>query len=233
MLITFSGLDGAGKSTLVDWLRTALEQRDRRVAVFHMNDHVGVYAYARFARDALLRLARVSKGGRRLQEHDRSMNSKSAWPRSNGKRRDVTLARRIRNAVLWNRTLRRLIYPVDLLVFLCYRIYVEKVKGQILIMDRYFYDSLVDVAGEGGWGWLRLLERITPTPTVPIFLDITPEHSFARKGEYSVDYLRRRWVTYQRIFPWVRSAVALPTNDDLNVTKRMLQQVVMQRIGEQ
>ena len=53
MLITFSGLDGAGKSTLIEWLKTALEEQDRQVAIFHLNDHVGLYAYARFVRDRL------------------------------------------------------------------------------------------------------------------------------------------------------------------------------------
>ncbi len=31
MLITFSGLDGAGKSTLIAWLRTELERLDHPV----------------------------------------------------------------------------------------------------------------------------------------------------------------------------------------------------------
>src|SRR2546421_5755999 len=51
MLITFSGLDGAGKSTLVRWLQQTLEREQRRVVVFHMNDHVGVYAYLRRLRE--------------------------------------------------------------------------------------------------------------------------------------------------------------------------------------
>ena len=53
MLITFSGLDGAGKSTLIAWLKESLERGNRRVAVFHMNDHVGAYAYLRAVRDRL------------------------------------------------------------------------------------------------------------------------------------------------------------------------------------
>src|SRR5918997_7233073 len=48
MLITFSGLDGAGKSTLIERLRKKLEAQDRRGPVFHMYRHVGLYACARF-----------------------------------------------------------------------------------------------------------------------------------------------------------------------------------------
>src|SRR5207247_9213784 len=53
MLITLSGLDGAGKATLIASLRTALEERQRPVAVLHLDDELGVYAYARMVRDGL------------------------------------------------------------------------------------------------------------------------------------------------------------------------------------
>ncbi|HMG18180.1 MAG TPA: hypothetical protein VK573_05600, partial [Gemmatimonadales bacterium] len=186
MLITFSGLDGAGKSTLIEWLRAELERRARRVAVFHMNDHVGVYAYLRAIRDRLL--------PRRA-------------PRSRGRLAAV------RDAVVWSKGLRRLLYPIDLIVFSVYRLYVEKLRGRVLIMDRYFYDSLVDVSNGRGTRWVRFLARLTPTPDLAVFLDISPEESFARKGEYSVAYLRARWQHYRTVAPWVRSALVLDNRD--------------------
>src|SRR5205807_8131704 len=117
MLITFSGLDGAGKSTLVRWLQQTLERQNRRVVVFHMNDHVGVYAYLRRLRNQL--------GG--------------APPRNGG----AGALRRVRDALLWGRVLRRVIYPLDLLLFLVYRLYHESIRRRVVIMDRYFYDTLV------------------------------------------------------------------------------------------
>jgi thymidylate kinase len=35
MLMTFSAVDGAGKSALVEWLWTRLEAQSQPVAVFH------------------------------------------------------------------------------------------------------------------------------------------------------------------------------------------------------
>ena len=194
MLITFSGLDGAGKSTLIEWLRNELERQHRPVVVLHLNDHVGVYAWARALRDRLF-------GG----------PPADALPRMEPL---PTRAGRVRDAILWSRTLRGVLYPIDLVVFLLVRFYLERVQRRVLIMDRYFYDRLVDVAGHGGrgWAWLRMLARLTPTPDLPILLDITPEEAFARKGEYTVAYLRRRQAAYNRVFPWVPAALTLPAS---------------------
>ena len=213
MLITFSGLDGAGKSTLIEWLRAELERRARRVAVFHMNDHVGVYAYLRAIRDRFRR--------------------RHVEARPEGPAGKTPLTRRLvaaRNAVIWNKSLRRLLYPVDLVVFWVYRLFVEKLRGRVLIMDRYFYDSLVDVSNGSGTRWVRFLARLTPTPDLAVFLDISPEESFARKGEYSVEYLRARWQHYRAVAPWVRSALVLD-NRDIADTQRTLSRALEERLS--
>ena len=223
MLITFSGLDGAGKSTLIEWLRSTLEKQDKRVAVFHMNDHVGLYAYARFIRDKVI--GGTGDSGARLTQGAEG----SGDPLRSGRRgRLKAAAVRTRNAILWNKPLRRGIYLVDLFIFLFYRFYIEGLKKRILIMDRYFYDTLVDVADGRHWLGLRLLKLLTPTPSVPIFLDISPEESYARKGEYSVAYLKRRWAIYKEVFPWVRRSVVL-ANGDLHATMRALEKVLAER----
>ena len=101
------------------------------------------------------------------------------------------------------------------------RAYLERARGRVLIMDRYFYDTLVDLTNGRPGPWTRLLERLTPRPTVPVFLDITPEESFRRKREFTIDYLRRRADAYRRVFDRVPNAVRLP-NDDLERTKAAL-----------
>src|SRR5213596_1625276 len=167
MLITISGLDGAGKSTLIERLQTGLERRGRRVAVRHMNDDIGVYAWLRSARDALLPAHRQAT-------------------------RAPSLAGRARNAIIWNKAWRHILYVADLCVFLGYRLYLERARRQILIMDRYFYDTLVDVADGRHWGLLRLLARLTPTPDLSVFLDTSPEEAYRRKAEYPLAYQRAR-----------------------------------------
>ncbi len=221
LVISFSGLDGAGKSTLIAWLRDELERRHRPVTVLHMADGVGAYALLRAARDAVRRL--VGRG-------ERAESLPPRWagrPRRPGLR---GLAGRIRDAIVWSKPLRRVLYPVDLVIFLAIRFYVATVRRRVLVTDRYFYDTLVDVADDGRWFWVRLLEAFTPAPDVPIFLDVSPEESYARKGEYSVAYLARRSAAYQAIAPLVPSAVVL-SNTDLGATRRALARAVEERLS--
>src|SRR5205823_11183058 len=204
MLITFSGLDGAGKSTLVRWLQQTLERQNRPVVVFHMNDHVGVYASLRRLRNQL--------GG--------------APPRNDG----AGALGRVRDVLVWGKLIRRVIFPLDLLLFLVYRLYHEYIRRRVVIMDRYFYDTLVDVADGRHWGVLRLLQRLTPTPDVAVLLDVGPEESYARKRDYPVDYLRDRWLAYRTVFPWVRGALVIK-NDDLHAAQLAVARLVGERLA--
>ena len=136
VLITFSGLDGAGKSTLIEWLKDRLEAQRRPVVVFHMNDHIGLYAYLRVLRNCVTGHPPLTKAS----------EIRSERPSEAGQVEHGAL-RRMRDAVVWNRPLRRWIYLFDLAVFVCYRTTVEKLRGRILIMDRYFYDTLVGCIG--------------------------------------------------------------------------------------
>ncbi|HXI33429.1 MAG TPA: hypothetical protein VNH63_05055, partial [Gemmatimonadales bacterium] len=225
-LITFSGLDGAGKSTLIDWLKAELERRHRVVTVLHMTDNVGVYATVRALRDSLRRLT----GRKRVPEPPRPRMAGEV-PRQNTHgpvaRRVRALVWWLRDAVLWNKPIRRALYLVDLLIFQAFRFYIEALRGRVLVTDRYFYDTLVDVADDGRWFWVRLLERLTPAPDVPVFLEISPEESFARKGEYTVPYLARRRAAYGAVQPLVARALVVH-NADITATQHVLARAVLE-----
>jgi thymidylate kinase len=193
VLITLSGLDGAGKSTVAEWLRAELERGRRPAMVLHMNDHVGVYAWLKAVRDRV-----------------RGRSSRDDPPRMDP---SPTVLGRLRDALVWSRNLRRLLFPLDVLIFVVYRAVVEKAAGRVLIMDRYFYDRLVDVADGRAGAWMRLLARLTPVPDLPVLLTIPPEEAFARKGEYTVDYLRRRDAAYRQVFPGNGRSLRLDAHD--------------------
>ena len=207
MLITFSGLDGAGKSTLIAWLRSALEGSGHGVTVLHMNDDVGVYAYLRRARDLLTRS--------RAPAAARSPSTKV--PRG-----------RLRQAIVWNRTLRWCLYPLDLLIFAVHRIYVEKVTKRVLLMDRYFFDTLVDLS-RGSQRGNGLLQALTPVPDLAVWVDVPPEQAVARKHEYPLEYLRARWSAYKAVFNHVPRYVRV-ANIEVESARRLLWHVVLARM---
>jgi thymidylate kinase len=209
MLITFSGLDGAGKSTLIASLRSALERAGHSVAVLHMNDDVGVYAYARMARNLLLRLMGQTRRARTARAGS---------------------LRAVRNALVWSSMVRACIYPVDLLILAFYRLYFEKLTSRVLLMDRYFYDTLVDLSKDGPHPMNRLLELLTPAPDVPVLLDVTPECAFERKRDYPLAYLERRWVAYHSVFSRVPTCVML-RNGDAQLAQARLWRIVTEHAG--
>ena len=223
MLITFSGLDGAGKSTLIQFVSATLEGERRSVRVLHLNDEVGIYAFVRAVRDRLRGKAPVDLAPG--TPDPKSQKLQRAAP--TGWRGTLN---RWRTAIIWNKPVRRLLYLADLVIFQCYRFWLETVRRRVVIMDRYFYDTLVDVTNGRPRLWTRVLERLTPEPTVPVFLDITPEESFRRKREFSIDYLRHRADAYHNVFARVPGAVHL-VNTDLERTKAALLDVLHQRGG--
>jgi len=223
-LITFSGLDGSGKSTLIEWLTATLQADKRRVVVLHMNTHVGLHAYGRFLLDCIkLRPFHRTNGAEPAVIVRRAPARETATPGLRG------ALFRIRTAILWSRLVREITYPFDLLVFLGYRFYVEVLRKRILIMDRYFYDYLADMADGRRWTSLRLLQAITPTPDVAFLLDVPPEQADRRKPEQPFKFLTRRWQAYNVLFPLVRTSVLL-SNADLETAKATLYGAVCERL---
>lgn len=224
MLITFSGLDGAGKSTLIQGLKSALEKQNFPVTVLTMYDHVGIYAWIRFIRDRLKTMI-----GRRLWQsvqRECTLNdpdrfgidvTKRGWP--------ITMIFSVVRSI----PVKRCVYIFDLFIFSLYYLYLDKVKNHTLIIDRYFYDSLADVCNKPRWLYVQFFLLITPVPDLPIFIDVSPEEAFQRKGEYPVEYMKKRRAVYKAIFGLVRCPIVL-INKDLKATLRDLEAIVAKRM---
>lgn len=219
MLITFSGLDGSGKSTLVDFLKQSLEKENQKVAVSHMNYDIGLYSAIRFLRN---------KTNGHTSAHASETHRPCELAYQNKFRSRMA---KLRYMLVWNKSLRFMVYPIDVLMFLCYRFYVEKVNRQVLIMDRYFYDTLVDVTGARRSFRLRFLSWLTPTPTLSVYLDISPEKAFARKNEYSVDYLNQRRLSYHKLISALPDVLVLSTEQDLDTTRLSMTSAIRERMA--
>lgn len=224
MLITLSGLDGAGKSTLAEALKSSLERDGTPAVIFHMNKDVGLYAYVRNIRDAIKGLIRPAKPAPSIE-----IGTELGSPKEpNGAKRALL---EVRRRIIWNKSLRRWVDLGDLALFLVYRLYVERFRGRILIMDRYFYDRLADQADGRRWKYLRWFAGITPIPDVPVLVEVSPEEAFGRKGEYSIESMTLRRANYREIFSWIPGSVILP-NDDLDAVVETLDQIVRSRMSQ-
>lgn len=235
MLITFSGLDGAGKSTLIRDLISFFQESGRQVTLLTMYDDISFYSFIRKLRDtAKSRLGIKIKKDNFPQvtlESEIKFSSDLRDPKATVDDKK-SLSTRLIYSLIRNQMTRKLFLFLDLLVLLYYRVSVEKIKGHVLITDRYLYDSLADVADLNSlkWGFIRFFMRILPEPDVPIFVDVPAEKAYERKKEYPVEYMKWRRKTYQKILGWARDPLILH-NDDLYQTIKILRQSVLKRIN--
>lgn len=217
MLITFSGLDGAGKSTLISRLNEIMEGEGHRVCVRTMYFHLSLYAQIRHLRNRLFFWRDFSSNGKpstynlipNLEKPDVSDKSK--------------LSERVVYGIFRSRFVRRLSLFGDLIIFSFYLMWKEVIRGEVLLVDRYFYDSLADVISQkkGGWRFVRFFLKLCPTPHLPVFVDVPPEVAYARKREYPLDYMKWRREIYQRIFKHLENPLVLDNQDLEHATKQL------------
>lgn len=221
MLITFSGLDGAGKSTLIERLRTVLAADGHRVTVLTMYDDIGVYAFIRRVRDTVTgRPGWLTRPGATAPRASSDPDRLGIPPARHGSLMSVLFR------IVRSKRTKRVVYCVDLLLFRL-RLAVARAGPRVLVTDRYFYDSLADVADGRRWSYIHWFLSLLPAPDVPVFVDVPPEAAFRRKAEYSVRYLARRREVYRHIFSRVERCLVLK-NDDLELAFRELEGAVIQ-----
>ena len=175
-IISFSGIDGAGKSTQIEMLRERLNQAGLRVSLLAFWDDVAMLTSVR------------EFSGHTLFKGEKGVGS----PTKPVNRRD-------KNVRSWYMTLVRFgLYFLDA-VSLC--LVVAKQRrggGDVIIFDRYLHDQLANLNLNRGIGpfYARLLLAMTPKPDIAYLLDADPAQARERKPEYPVDFLQQSRTTY-------------------------------------
>lgn len=194
--VSFSGMDGAGKSTQIHNLRTRLTDAGLRVSLITFWDDVA-------------RLTRVREvSGHKLFKGDRGVGSPTA-----------PINRRDKNVRSWSMTaVRYFLYFVDAVSL---RMVVKKAlrsDADFIIFDRYAYDELANLtlSNPVARAYVRLIMTFVPKPNVSYLLDADPVAARARKPEYPIDFLhfcRASYMTLSNLVGGMTVIPPMPVND--------------------
>ena len=200
LLITFSGLDGSGKSTQIESLRAALQGAgiETRLLTFWDDVVVGVKYREGFVH-------RVYKSERGIGSPGKPVN------------------RRDKNVRRWYLTVaRHFLYLLDA-VHLSHVVSRQRAaarkpsapdagearkpvasagenvaentpsSAKVIILDRYIYDELANLRLSNALSrsFVRMVHNFVPRPDIAFLLDADPAAAHARKPEYPVEFMKQ------------------------------------------
>jgi thymidylate kinase len=169
ILISFSGLDGSGKSTQIANLRDFLHNRGLSTSLLAFWDDVVVLSRYR---EGFVHKVYGSERG--IGAPDRPVN------------------RRDKNVRKWYLSVvRHGLYLLDALHLVKVIAKAQRSGVDVVIMDRYIYDELANLPLSNPLTriFIRLVTAFVPKPTVAYILDADPGAARARKPEYPVEFL--------------------------------------------
>ncbi len=184
-LITFSGIDGAGKTTQIEHLSSCLQKQGLRVLRLSFWDHVAVWSKMR---------AGIGHQAVNSCHMDRTAERSFAPKNNKHVRKWYLTAARLGFYVLDVARLRRLLASQSVR------------NSDVVIFDRYIYDQIANVYSQSSVTriYSKMLLRQTPTPDLAFVLDASPTAAFARKPEYPLDFVhqnRRAFLHLRELFP--------------------------------
>lgn len=206
--VSFSGMDGAGKSTQIQSLRTKLTDAGLRVSLVTFWDDVA----------RLTHLREVS--GHKLFKGEKGVGSP-----------DAPVNRRDKNVRSWQMTaVRYFLYFVDAVSL---RLVVKKSlrsDADFIIFDRYAYDELANLNLGNPFARLyaRLIMKIVPKPHVSYLLDADPVQARARKPEYPLDFLYFCRASYLTLNKIVGGMTIIPPMPIADVQREVFQHALKQ-----
>ena len=190
VLVSFSGIDGAGKSTQIEALCDRCKEAGLQVRQVRFWDDIA-------------RLTRLrEESGHRLFGGDRGVGSPTA-----------PINRRDKNVTSWPMTCVRLfIYFVDALSTRRAAKMALRSSADLVIFDRYTYDELANLtlSNPALRLYVRFIMKLVPRPHISYILDADPMKARMRKPEYPIDFLHTNRRSYLALSDLIGGMTVIP-----------------------
>jgi len=191
LLISFSGVDGSGKSTQIENLRSALHAAglSTTLLAFWDNVVVGVKYREGFVHKVYKSERGIGAPGKPVNRRDKNMRG---W--------HLTLARHF-------------LYLLDAMN-LCRVVARAKKKSgaDVVILDRYIYDELsnLNLSNPLSRAFVKFVHGFVPQPDIAYLLDADPVAAYARKPEYPVDFMKKCRRAYFDLATILKTMTVIP-----------------------
>jgi thymidylate kinase len=180
LLVSFSGIDGAGKSTQIENLVIALNEAGLRVRLIAFWDDIATMRRLREGLGHAVFRGEIGVGapGKPVNRRDKNIQN------------PLTI------------TMRMVLCLIDAVSM---KFTIAKIKkapdADIIIFDRYLYDQLVNLGIHYRVAriYTRLILKFIPHPDIAYLLDADPAAARARKPEYPIEFLRNTRACYLAI----------------------------------
>jgi len=205
LLVSFSGIDGSGKTTQIDAVLAWLRDAGLRVRLLRFWDDIAV-------------LGRM----RETMSHTLFKSEKGIGSP------DKPVQRVDKNVRAWYMTASRLyLYFLDAARLAFVIATASRRDADVVVFDRFLYDELanLDLGNPVARAYARMLLRSVPRPDVAFLLDADPVQARARKPEYPLDFIyknRAAYLTLARLTEGITVIKPLAAED---VTEVVLNQI--------
>jgi thymidylate kinase len=205
-LVSFSGIDGAGKSTQIEALRARLSEIGARVLLVSFWEDVA----------RLTRIREVT--GHTLFKGDKGVGTPTR-----------PVHRRDKNVRSWYMTaVRFALYFVDAISLRIAAAKKLSADADVVIFDRYLYDELANLSLQHpiARAYVRLLLMLVPRPNICFLLDADPVQAYARKPEYPLDFLHSSRASYVALAELAGGMTIIAPQPVEEVEQQVLRQVL-------
>lgn len=211
LVVSFSGLDGSGKTTQIENVRSLIHSLDLRETMLTFWDNIVVLAWYReeFVHKVYGSERGIGEPGKPVQRRDKNVR---AWYLS---------------------LIRHGLYLLDALHLAWVLARVRRSDFHVIIIDRYIYDELANLPLETSLSraFIKFVQGIVPQPDIAFLLDTDPVVARSRKPEYPVEFMQRCRRDYFMLADLLGTMTVIPPLP-LSEAKHQVERHVLRLLGD-